>query len=361
MSSIRVAYCTGFWCTNIGNGFFSMGVEHVLKKLLGAENVTVVSDYQTYTTGYGKRLYPDKNQLEYIQHLDVDYVVLAGPVLSKYFLLLWEDVLKSLQKRGVGYIILSAGTMKLDEGSREELKNFFKECPPYILSSRETSVYEEFGMYAKNAYDGICFAFFAPDYYAPAPMGTMGDYVVCNFDKIQEPEMWIDGHSNKRFDQQFDFQGETIKVKHTSLLKRTQAKTDRFSDAIIYAQSLLPGVKRPDHIGEFKILRTDHRFHPHYRTKIYRQCNAFCADQPYGYLNLYANSQLTLSDRVHACAVTLAFGHSAMLFVNTNRVGLLDRVGAGDITKEPVKLDMERLTNEKEKMLYWLKETFEKR
>ena len=41
---MKVAYCTGFWCTNIGNGFFSLGVEHVLKKILGAENVTVVSD-----------------------------------------------------------------------------------------------------------------------------------------------------------------------------------------------------------------------------------------------------------------------------------------------------------------------------
>ena len=46
---MKVAYCTGFWCTNIGNGFFSLGVEYVLKKILGAENVTVVSDYQTYT------------------------------------------------------------------------------------------------------------------------------------------------------------------------------------------------------------------------------------------------------------------------------------------------------------------------
>ena len=47
---MKVACCTGFWCTNIGNGFFSLGVEYVLKKILGAENVTVVSDYQTYTT-----------------------------------------------------------------------------------------------------------------------------------------------------------------------------------------------------------------------------------------------------------------------------------------------------------------------
>ena len=40
----------------------------MLKKVLGSENVTVVSGYQTYPTGYGKRLYPDKRQLEYIKY-----------------------------------------------------------------------------------------------------------------------------------------------------------------------------------------------------------------------------------------------------------------------------------------------------
>ena len=97
---MKVAYCTGFWCTNFGNGFFSLGVEYVLKKILGAENVTVVSDYQTYTTSYGKRLYPHKNQLEYIAKLDGDYIVLACPVISKYFLLLGKDIPGFAQRPG---------------------------------------------------------------------------------------------------------------------------------------------------------------------------------------------------------------------------------------------------------------------
>lgn len=124
---------------------------------------------------------------------------------------------------------------------------------------------------------------------------------------------------------------------------------------MIYVRSLLPAPKRENEIGRYKLVRTDQRFHPHFRSKIYAYKNSFCADIPYGYINLYANSQLTLSDRVHSCAVTLAYGHSAMLFVKTNRVGLLERVGAGEITKKPVKLDMEILDAEKEKMTEWLK------
>ena len=41
--------------------------------------------------------------------------------------------------------------------------------------------------------------------------------------------------------------------------------------------------------------------------------------------------------------------------MKTNRVGLLERVGAGEITKKTVKLDMEILDAEKGKMTEWLK------
>lgn len=360
MRNIRVAYCTGFWCTNIGNGFFSLGVEYVLKKVLGAENVTIVSDYQTYTTGYGKRLYPDKKQLEYIKHLDVDYIVLAGPVISKYFLTLWKDILHSLQARGIGYMILSAGAMKLDAESQEAVKAFFKDCPPFILSSRDTSIYNEFGKYTVHAYDGICFSFFVSDLYAPAGLSGMGDYIVCNFDKISEPRIWLGSTDSQKADKEFVFENQSIKISYPRLLTKAMKKTDRFTDALIYALSILPAPRRADMIGKYKVIRTDQRFHPHYRSKIYRQNSSFCADLPYGYLNLYANSQLTLSDRVHSCAVTLAFGHSAMLFTKTNRSGLLERVGANNIQEKPIAIDLKKLSEEKTAMIGWLSEVLNK-
>lgn len=345
----RIAYSTGFWCTNIGNAFFSLGVEHVLNNLIGENNVTVVSDFQTYTTGYGKRLYPDKNQLEYISMLDVDYLVLAGPVLSKYFLSLWKDIIIELERRGIRVVLLSTGMMKMTEEAIEECKVFFEQHPPYVLCSRDHKTYETFGKYAEHSYDGICFAFFTPDYYHPAPINK--DFIVMNFDKIPEPKIWSDDIKDNS---SFEFNGSQWHVKHTGVLTKTATKTDRFSDALIYAASVLPQKKRDNEIGGYSVFRTDHRFHPHYRRKIYNQANSFCADLPYGYLELYANSSLTFSDRVHACAVTLAFGHSAMLFSETNRVGLLDRVGAGDISNHPVTISIDYLNDEKQRMLNWL-------
>ena len=350
MLSRKVAYCTGFWCTNIGNAFFSLGVEHVLKKVVGAENITVVSDYQTYTTGLGRRLYPVKNQLNYLSKLDVDYVVLAGPVLSKYFLMLWRDILIDLEKRNVRYMILSAGMMKMTEDSLKECCSFFEQHPPYILSTRDRKTYETFGNYAEHAYDGICFSFFTPEYYHSALIADK--FITLNFDKIPEPKVWVD---DKKSTDSFEFNGHQWHVQHEGLLAKTAMKTDRFSDALVYVASIFPQKKREDLIGEYTVYRTDHRFHPHYRKKIYGQGNSFCADLPYGYLELYANSKLTLSDRVHACAVTMAYGHHAMLFSETNRVGLLERVGAGEISDHPVKLDMKWLEEEKQKQLDWLK------
>ena len=188
------------------------------RSILGAENVTVVSDYQTYTTSYGKRLYPHPKQLDYISYLDVDYVVLAGPVLSKYFLSLWKDILERLKDRGVGYILLSAGTMKLDSESRKAIKEFFKTCPPFILASRDSSVYDEFGQFALHAYNGICFSFFVSDLYTPAKMSSVGKYIVCNFDKIGEPEIWQAANNGRRVDRDFTFQGNTYDVAYLSLI-----------------------------------------------------------------------------------------------------------------------------------------------
>lgn len=349
--AVRVAYCTGFWCTNIGNAFFSLGVEYVLKKILGNNNVTVVSDFQTYTDGIGKRLYPDKNQLDFISKLDVDYLVLAGPVLSKYFLDLWTDVLIKLEQRGIRYMILSAGMMKMPEESLAECRDFFEKHPPYVLVSREKKTYETFGKYADYAYDGICFSFFTPDYYNPC--GIEEKYITLNFDKISEPMIWADDCEGE---DSFEFAGYHYHVRHTGMISKVAAKTDRFSDALIYAASILPQKKRADVIGDYSVFRTDHRFHPHYRKKIYSQGNSFCTDLPYGYINIYANSALTLSDRVHACAVTLAYGNSAMLFAETNRVGLLERVGAGEISEHPIALDMNLIESEKKRMMEWLSE-----
>ena len=43
-----------------------------------------------------------------------------------------------------------------------------------------------------------------------------------------------------------------------------------------------------------------------------------------------------------------------MCIVKTNRISLLNRVGATDVCRRPVKIDMDMLDSEKKKLLDWL-------
>ena len=69
-------------------------------------------------------------------------------------------------------------------------------------------------------------------------------------------------------------------------------------------------------------------------------------DTPPGFLIAYANSLLTLSNRVHANVATLSYGNKAMYFSDSKRAKLLDRVGLNEIYNKPMSLSKEVLDNE---------------
>jgi hypothetical protein len=66
-------------------------------------------------------------------------------------------------------------------------------------------------------------------------------------------------------------------------------------------------------------------------------------DIPFGYLVLYSNASLTLSDRVHACIVTMAYGGTSMLFSKSPRVGIIEKAGAGSVLQKPTAIDLSAL------------------
>ena len=79
---------------------------------------------------------------------------------------------------------------------------------------------------------------------SPAGMSGLSPYVVYNFDKIDEPEIWKDTGNGKASAQQFEYEGSTYKIAYPKWLTALSAKTDRFTDALIYAMSILPAKKR---------------------------------------------------------------------------------------------------------------------
>lgn len=353
MVNKKVAYIGGYWSTNVGNGFFNLGADYVLKQVFGNDNVNMVADQSAFVPGWKRAKGNIPWAVNYWEHLDVDYVVLLGPILSRIFLPIWKETLDKLKARGIRYMILSAGMMKYDDAVIEEIKAYFKENPPYVITTRDRKMYETFKDSVPHIYDGICYAFFVPDAYKPFKT-DFGKTIAVNFDKIDEPRIFLD-QPDQKADKTFEFDGHRFGMRFQGL-SGLGLKTDRFTDAIIYALSPLPRGKRPDTLGEYTILRPDHRFNPMFIRKVYRYANSFCADIPHTYANIYANADLTVSDRVHACALTLAYGNSAYLLAKTGRDGLLSRVGAEEITDHPVRIDLENLKKEKNQLLAWLKQ-----
>lgn len=352
MINKKVAYIGGCWSTNVGNGFFNLGADYVLKQIFGDENVNMVMDQSAFTPGWKRKKGNISWAVNYWEHLDVDYVVLLGPIVSEAFLAIWKPTLDVLKKRGIKYMILSAGMMKYDDCIIREIKEYFKENPPHVITTRDRAMYDTFKDDVPNIYDGICFSFFVPDYYKPFKT-NFGDTVALNFDKIDEPYIYIDD-TDKKVDRKFEFDGHHFGMKFKGM-SGIGLKTDRFTDALIYASSPLPRGKRPSKIGDYTIIRPDHRYNPMFIRKVFRYENSFCADIPHTYANIYANANLTISDRVHACAMTLAYGNAAYLLAKTGRSGLLTRVGADEISDHPVKIDMQYLNDEKYQLIDWLR------
>lgn len=347
----KVAYIGGCWSTNVGNAFFNLGADFVLKKVFGNENVNMVMDQSAFTPGWTRKKGNIPWAVNYWEHLNVDYVCLLGPILSEAFLAIWKPTLDVLKERGIKYMILSAGMMKYNVNVISEIKEYFEDNPPYVITTRDRETYEMFKNDVPRIYDGICFAFFVPDYYKPFT-NNFGDIMAINFDKIDEPLFYVD-EPNKKTDIEFEFEGHCYGMKFKGLAG-IGLKTDRFTDALIYALSPLPRGKRPEKIGDFTVIRPDHRYNPMFIRKVFRYPNSFCADIPHTYADIYANSKLTISDRVHACALTLAYGNAAYLLAKTNRSGLLTRVGAEKVTEHPVKIDLNYLRKEKDKLVEWL-------
>lgn len=350
----KVAFIGGYWSSNIGNAFFNLGAEYVLGQVFGEENVTMVMDQSAYMLQWKTRRGNIPWALDYWAHLCVDFVVLLGPCLSRNFLPIWRDTLNLLRDRGVGYMILSAGMMKCGQDDLRQIKEFFADNPPYVMTTRDSDTYAAFRDAVPRIYDGICFAFFMPDCYHPIPT-DIGPSIVLNFDKIAEPHLSLDAPM-KHPDHHFELDGHRFDLRYSGgLLSKIGRKTDRLTDAIIYLSALLPRGKRPERLGEYTLIRTDHRFAPMMIRKVYRYANSFCADIPHTYANIYAEANLTVSDRVHACAMALAYGKTAMLLARTNRDALLERVGAAGITKHPVKIDTDLLKREKENLIAYLR------
>jgi len=219
-----------------------------------------------------------------------------------------------------------------------------------LMVTRDTDTFNLLGDLSEKSLDGIDFAFFLSDYYPVQKIGALTNSVSLNFDKIPEPRISLNSSSSST-GASFDFAGDRWQIKFPRF-RQWLARSSRYG---MFLEGVLFGGNEVEKIGDYDVVRLDHRPHPLVRAKTYRSPRMLVNDTPYPYLQVYGNAALTMTDRVHAAVAALQYGKPAMLFSSSPRVRLLDRLGLQEIDHQPVWLDKELLKEEKRKIREFLK------
>jgi len=191
----KVALVSGFWGQNIGNAFFNIGGKWILEEVFGKNNVAFIQDQPMYRTFYNQKQGLPKNDFGLLSYIDVEYLVLQGPMLTSNFRFIWSDTFKILRDRDVKIILLGAAFFTYTKKEFEDVKNFLNEYSPYLISTRDEESYNELKTYFDNSrlHNGIDSAFFVPNTFTPLKFYGK-DYITLNFDRRPEPTIAINAN-----------------------------------------------------------------------------------------------------------------------------------------------------------------------
>jgi hypothetical protein len=349
----RVAIMQGFWGQNIGNAFIDLGGKWIAEEVFGAENVSGIQNQQGYRTFHDQSCGNPRNDLGLLNYLDTDVFITQGPMFTKTFEALWRRSFEHMQRRGTKIVLLSASFFRYTDDEVNAVRRFLRDCPPAAIVTRDGYTYERVKDLCKLTYNGIDSALFSPKAFRPVRM-SLPPYIAVNFDQYPEPWFDVDRKAASRHDKQIQF--EALGWRWRARQPWLQMKMSQAGQWQCYLGALVDFRQLPAQLADRLVIRPEHRFNPHISWKIYRQPNGIASDEPYTYLTIYSGADLTLSDRVHACVVTLAYGKPAMLFHPTPRARLFERLGVNNIRSSPTELNLSRLEEERQAELDFLRD-----
>lgn len=313
---LKIVYFTNGASGNVGNVFIDMGSIQSLK-MACPNSIIYTPSHMSRCIFYssGKNL---NNAFDIATAIETDYAVFSGMMLNRVFVEIMESTISKLIENNTKLIINGAGGYEYTQKEIEFFRSFLKKYPPYAFISRDERAFENYNDLAEHSYSGIDRAFFLSDYFTPAKL-NLPDFVIFNFDKYESK-------LHKFL--------EAINIKH--LLRSTKIQK----------------LKIPE-INDKLIIRTHHKS-VNIPRKHFEEPNTLISDIADDYLQLYANTKATYSDRVHACLATLSFGNPAMLFSQTPRALLFDKIGAYTIREKLTYPDIQKIKEEKSKNIAFL-------
>lgn len=335
-TKVRVGLVAGFWSQNIGNAFFNLGGRALLESA-GAK-VFMVQDSPAYWTFRGEHKGAYDRAWALLENLDLDLVVLQGPLFTRNFANIWIDTLKHLKSRGINWGILSGGFRSYSDEERQVARSVLNAHEPMFVSTRDCATADTLRVFYPRVRQGVDSAFFLRWAYEPPELDkSTGDFINLCFDHFVEPDFIADR------DGPHIFGDRSYRLEHRRLLNRIASRTKGHA----YLAQMLDRRRAPEMIADRRVVRPEHRTNPHVPVKIYKRPNAIASDEPWTYLTVYANGECTISDRVHACVAALAYGKSALLHnPTTKRSQLFDAIGASGVTSQLTALPLGRVDGE---------------
>jgi len=247
---------------------------------------------QSYTRKANKNI---KSSL-LVHAIKPDYVVISGGLIfTKFQLDMFKPLLDNLKRQGAKIIFYGCSGETYSDLEVECVKRRLEEIEPYAIITRDQVAFRHYKDIGEYAFNGIDCGFFVNKLPIKEIEIDFPPYVVLTFDSYNniDTERKLEVELSKKY--------TIVKTSHQP-------------------------------ISEISVFRTPKR-------------DAFVSDSPYDYLILYAHTEETHADRVHACVATLSFGNPCRLYLKTARAELFRRIGIepGSITKKLVTPDLKRI------------------
>ena len=348
----RVVIADGFIATNVGNAFYNIGLYFALKDLLPDHDIYRLGDLNG---NYWSTASMNSNNFELIEHIEADFFVLTGPMLSEDMPGLYEKLFARLQEKGTRILLISAGGYTYENAEvnicRRFLEKYHNICG---LITRDTRAYDLYKDYASISHSGICCAWLLPKYVKPLPISPNGlkPYVTLCFDSIPEPII----NDLQHGDEVALEQAMMSRIMEVSSVFDWKPKV--FDKMLYVADLLLRSGNLPKFLNEYAIVRPTHCVLGRPPRFLFSKPNTYLSEIPEGYISLYANSTLTITDRVHAAVASLAYGTPTRLITRSQRSLLFERVGAQEVLTEITCIDQSALESKQKLLLEQISSLF---
>ena len=259
---------------------------------------------------------PLQDKINQIQYQRADLHVFTGPILSQCdsahaFGAKIKDIIAHNEK----YCIISASGTAMRKEDQDKVGEIFTTFPPLFITTRDEESYLWLKPFVHNLYNGICTAWLVDRTIHPGTFQLDKPFFISSWYTELDPVYSIPKGK--------DCTIENLDVHH----KKTYCGLPY--DIARHLNFLRPQQKE---IGGKTIVRTIQNLNTRYNHINFAMPQSFISFNVEKYLDVVKSSEFTISDRVHACVVSLACGRPARFLFSTPRAGIFTRMGL-DFTK----------------------------